>query len=465
VEEEWSSYFLVRPDDIIWAPVCLLVLYIFAYNKRKKYKGTVLYRYFMPAFFWRIFFALVYTLVSQYYFLFADTNHYYQGVLDMHRAVMDDFSYLSDIYTNVKLKDDNRIMNYFLYDPLGITHLYMYDIKNYMVPRFALPFSLAFGKSYMAIAFCMSFFAFSGCWRLFKMFCSIYPHLHKKMAIATLFLPSVLFWGVALMKDTICLGALGFFLYAAYNVFIRSHKRFVSLIIMIAAGYLIYYVKPYILICVLPAFMLWLFLRVRVLIQDKTLRQISTGLFATVSLVAGFFLVQSFTASEVASQYSADNLLATVQQQQNIFEGNKAGGSGSNFAVAKIGGDSPVGALALFPVGVVNTFFRPFPWDVRSPFMAFSFFEAIVFLLITYQCFKKVGFKKTFAYLSSDPVLVFCFVFAIMFGGLIGLSTTNFGALVRYKIPCLAFYAITFFVIMDKSGKFSPDYIFSKKYF
>ena len=96
--EEYSSYFLVRLNDLIWAPICFLVLYIIAYKKRNKYKGSVLYGYYMPGFLWRILFAIIWTFVSQYYFEFADTNHYYQAVLDMHLAVLDDPSYLNDIY-------------------------------------------------------------------------------------------------------------------------------------------------------------------------------------------------------------------------------------------------------------------------------------------------------------------------------------------------------------------------------
>jgi hypothetical protein len=297
------------------------------------------------------------------------------------------------------------------------------------------------------------------------MFYLLYPNLHKKLAIATLFLPSVLFWGVALMKDTISLGALGYFLYAVYNVFIRNHKRGISIIIMIGAGALIYYVKPYILICVMPALILWLFIRWNVLIPDKTLRRVSTFLLSIISVVAGFFLVQSVTSSEIASQYSTEKLVNSIQTQQKSF-GTENLGARSNFASTKITeGASPISMISLFPIGIVNTYFRPFPWDVRTPFMFFSFIEAICFLIITYQCFRRIGIRQTFTYLFSDPALVFCFVFAVMFGGLIGLSTVNFGALVRYKIPSLAFYAITFFVIMDKSGKFSPKYIFSKRFF
>lgn len=463
--DEYSSYFLIRETDIIWGPLSLLVLYIIVYYKRKKYAGTVLYGYYMPAFLWRVLFAVIYTLISQYYFVFADTNHYYQAVLDMHKAVTDDLGFLSDIYTKLKLKDDNPIFNYFYFDAISVTHFYMYDVKNYFVPRFALPFSLLFGKSYIAICFGLSFFAFGGCWRIFKMFYQLYPHLHKKIALAFLFLPSVLFWGVALLKDTICIGAMGYCLYAAYKLFIAKKGGLMDVLIMIGAGLLLFYIKPYIIICLAPAFLLWIFLRARVLIEDRTLRQIATFMFAIISLVAAFFLVQSFTSSELASQYSAENIMKTVKSQQQIFSGSDAAaGGGSKFEVADVG-NSFGGMLLSFPTGIMNTFFRPFPWDVRSPFMALSFMESFGFLVLTIMCFRAVGFKKFFNIIMSNPVITFCFVFAIFFGGLIGMTTINFGALNRYKIPCIPFFAMMLFLVMDKSGKFSSKYIFSKKFF
>jgi hypothetical protein len=97
--------------------------------------------------------------------------------------------------------------------------------------------------------------------------------------------------------------------------------------------------------------------------------------------------------------------------------------------------------------------------------MLFSALEALAFIALTYMCFRRVGVWKTFQIIFSDPVISFCFVFAILFGGIIGATTTNFGALVRYKLPCIPFYALAFILVMDKSGKFSPKYIFSKKLF
>ena len=50
----------------------------------------------------------------------------------------------------------------------------------------------------------------------------------------------------------------------------------------------------------------------------------------------------------------------------------------------------------------------------------------------------------------TDPLIMYCFFFSIVFALFVGASTLNFGTLVRYKIPCLPFYAISLFLIYEK---------------
>ncbi|MGH2564381.1 MAG: hypothetical protein ACRDE5_07705, partial [Ginsengibacter sp.] len=46
--------------------------------------------------------------------------------------------------------------------------------------------------------------------------------------------------------------------------------------------------------------------------------------------------------------------------------------------------------------------------------------------------------------------IMYCFLFSVVFALFVGASTLNFGTLVRYKIPCLPFYAISLFLIYEK---------------
>jgi urea transporter len=92
--EQDLSYFLIRVNDLYLVPICLVVLYFFANIMHKKYKYHPLQKYILPALTIRFVCALLYTLVIGYYYGFGDSHNYYQGVLDMHKAVEDNPSIL-----------------------------------------------------------------------------------------------------------------------------------------------------------------------------------------------------------------------------------------------------------------------------------------------------------------------------------------------------------------------------------
>lgn len=460
---DFTDLRLIKESDIFLVPFCLLLLYCVAYAVRQKYKKTPLDKYFMPALWLRFLFAFIYAAIIQFYYGYGDTSLYYQAVADIRVAMRNESGLWQEIYSSLKLDPYSPLYNYFQYDHGAFTHLYMLNTSNYMVPRVAVPFSLVFSNSYLCICFCLSFYSFGGCWRVFKMFTELYPRLHKKFAISILFLPSVLFWGGSLLKDSICMGSMGFALYAAYNIVFKKRKIFSSSLILVFSLFLLYNIKPYIILCLVPAFLLWLFLEFRTKIPDKTLRQISGVLFSVVSIVVGLIALQSLTQSEMTAQYSSDKILKTVQGMQGSF-GMSTEGTGSSFTVGAA--STSFGAtIGLLPLGVVATLFRPFLWEARNPLMIISGIEGFLFFYLTYLAFRRIGFRKFFSLVGSDSVLVFCIVYSLLFAAIIGVTTTNFGALVRYKIPCVPFYLIMLFIVMDKSRKFTPDVVFSKKFF
>jgi len=467
MDDEFSGYVLFRVNDLYLVPICLTILYILGIMMRKRYKNSVLGPYILPALTFRFIAAVGYTYITQYYYGFGDSTTYYQGLLDLHKAYDTNPDILLSVYSKIQLSKTDPIFPFFLYDGNGAMQYYMLDPRTYTVPRLALPFSLLFNKSFLCISFCISFFAFLGSWRILKLFYDMYPHLHRKLAIAILFLPSVLIWGVSLLKDPICLAAMGFFLYASYSLLIKKKRITSSIVSILISGFLLLNLKPYILICTAGVFLLWVFLRFREGIKEPVLKNVSTILFSIVAVGAGYLMVNQLTTDETTSKYSTEQILNTIEATHSTF--NRVGssfeeGGRSNFSVGTVN-NSVLGTILLFPLGVVNTYFRPFPWDVRSPIMILAMLESLAFLILTLKCFSKIGLGKTFSYIFSDPLITFCFVFAIVFGGIIGITTTNFGALVRYKIPSMPFYMLTFILVMDKSGKFSRKHIFSKRFF
>jgi ABC-type Fe3+ transport system permease subunit len=103
--------------------------------------------------------------------------------------------------------------------------------------------------------------------------------------------------------------------------------------------------------------------------------------------------------------------------------------------------------LTKFPAGVVVTLFRPFPWEVKKVIVALSALEAIIFLAGTLIVFFRNGFWGFFRKIFSDPNLTFFLSFSLIFAFAVGVSSYNFGALSRYKIPCLPFYAALLIIL------------------
>ena len=94
----------------------------------------------------------------------------------------------------------------------------------------------------------------------------------------------------------------------------------------------------------------------------------------------------------------------------------------------------------LAPQAVGTALFRPFVWEAHNPVMLLSALEAGFILLFTLRIFWRTGVVRTFSIIGQHPILVLCFVFALVFAASVGITSSNFGTLVRYKIPMIPFY-------------------------
>jgi hypothetical protein len=60
----------------------------------------------------------------------------------------------------------------------------------------------------------------------------------REIAIATLFVPSVFFWGTGVMKDPLCIGALGYLTYSSYQLFLKRKFSIISVIWLVICWYI-----------------------------------------------------------------------------------------------------------------------------------------------------------------------------------------------------------------------------------
>jgi hypothetical protein len=115
--------------------------------------------------------------------------------------------------------------------------------------------------------------------------------------------------------------------------------------------------------------------------------------------------------------------------------------------------------MTKFPLAVNVTFFRPYLWEAKKVLVVLSAIEAFIFLFLTLKLLFTISLARIWKTIAGDPTIQFCLVFAIIFAFAVGISSNNFGALSRYKIPCLPFYALALILIHYKNKPASKKFL------
>ena len=83
--------------------------------------------------------------------------------------------------------------------------------------------------------------------------------------------------------------------------------------------------------------------------------------------------------------------------------------------------------------------------------MVISAIENSILLIFTVLLIIRLNPFKFIRENLKEPLFVFSVLFTLLFGFGVGIASTNFGALVRYKIPLIPFYFTTMYLIYKKT--------------
>jgi hypothetical protein len=325
---------------------------------------------------------------------------------------------------------------------------YFGDENNYMVARIVTILCFfTFGK-YLIINLCFSMISFSGVWRLYRFFYEQYPHLHKQLAIAILYLPTFVFWSSGILKDPICTGAMGWLTYAMYEMFYKKQGLIKNTAIICFCAYMLANLKIYILISYVPFFCLFLILKNVNLLKNKFVKLMVGPALIVGSVLAG----QQVMKKMELGRFAADGLTDRIKNQQQSFEEQAQQGIGeSNFSLGVDFDGSITSLLKMAPAAVIATFYRPFIWESRKLSTLLSSLESMAMIIFTFYVLFKVGLRRFFRTLSKEPAALYSILFSLLFALFVGATTLNFGTLCRYKIPCTPFYLIALILIWDSA--------------
>jgi hypothetical protein len=318
--------------------------------------------------------------------------------------------------------------------------------QSYMVIRLAALFDLITFSTYTATAVLFSVLSFCGSWLLFNAFYQLKPTQAKLLAMAVLFLPSVVFWGSGLLKDTVTMACLGVATYYIFKLVINRQFRISYIVLVILVLYGLYVIKIYILMIFLPAIILWIFIYNFQRIKSTVIRIMAAPFVLILAAVSGYYAALS--AVEDNAKYAFDSLAKTAQITAYDIRFWTGRDAGSGYTLGELDGTWN-SLVRLAPEAINVSLFRPYLWEVTNPLMAIAAIESILFIVLTaYVLFYSRGWLIT---ALKDPTVIFCLTFSLVFAFAVGVSTFNFGTLMRYKIPLLPYYLVALIFIFSYS--------------
>ncbi len=430
--------------DYLLLPVYAIIVFFIGLKIKNRFIQTnSAYRFFLPGLIIKVLGAVSFSVIYVYYYGGGDTTAYLRGSKALINLFFTDVSAAFHIFLgNYETTDFFKFTANTGYPPF-----YMFkDPGTYAVSRFSLPFVFfGFGRMLPSVIL-LSSFSYIGLWLFYKMILKLFNFNHKILAFSILFVPSAIFWGSGIMKDTFTFAAFLWSMVNIYQIFIRKKNIAGNLFLLILNSFVVITIKPYIFVALIPTAFIW--------IIGKNVKNISNNIlkysFLPLLILFGFSfsLILLNVFSEPLEQYGdIDSMISQAQIiQQDLIRAEQYG---QNFY--NIGDYDPSisGMLSKFFPAIIAGLFRPFLWEAGNILMLISGLENFIILFLTLYTIIKVRLK-IIRYLTNDSLLMSLFIFSLIFAFSIGISSANFGALVRYKIPLLPIYIPMLVIILMK---------------
>jgi hypothetical protein len=425
--------------DCLLFPIYVAFFYLVFRAFRSRYEDPQLRIYHRNAFWIKVISSVAFTIFNVYLSIGDSTLLYHREGYNIYNLILKDSSYLDLLFSEGKQFDETL-----LYDRYNTG--YFKSEANYLVAKLVALFSFVTLGKYLLINLIFSMIAFTGIWKLFLFFYEQHPKHHKKFAIAIIYMPTFIFWSSGILKDTLCVAALGWITYTLYEILFRKRSIFINGIFLAIAIYLLAIVKVYILISYVPVFVLFIILKGMAGVNNAFLKYTIAPVLLIVALFSFNKVLNSF--DDELGAYAVKGITKSVKNLSNALEKT---GAESTFSLGAEYDGTPAGLIKLAPFAVVATLFRPFLWEAHNASSLVAALESLMMICFTLMVIARAGLIRFCRLIMREPLIMYSFVFAMAFALFVGASTTNFGTLVRYKIPAMPFYLISIFLISEKA--------------
>ena len=419
---------------ILYMIVNLMVLSAVVYLLWRRSEGLIR-KWMVPAWMMKCF-----GLIYKYYYGLGDTLAYFDGSLVLaNLARSDPRSYIDFLWRGDQLEVINN----------GEARaLFMVKITSLL--------TLLARDNYWIITLYYSTISFIAAWRLTVVISKIANTVTSYAIMGLWFLPSAVFWGSGLIKESIAMSCL----FVLFSVFLKLWSRAKifawEIGLLLLSLWMLWILKYYYLAVFLP-------FTVTALVIAFIIKKYRwpVSVIGRIILCLVIFLVPAVTISLLHPNFYPEVFLEVIVFSHNQFIAVSDPGGLIHYKNLEPSIHSVVNNV---PLAIFSGLFRPFLWETSTLIEAAAGVENLFLLILS------VGALWNFRKLLQSPyrlvlgtVLMYCLVLCVF----LALSTPNFGTLSRYRASFLPFYFVVICIenpvlkkllsfIQRKSGDLAP---------
>jgi hypothetical protein len=443
----------MRPITIEFWEYLIVVFYmvligaIFSRTKNINIKKHPEYKYYIWGVYAKIVGGVMFSMIYVYYYGNGDTISYFTSAQPLAKLLM------NDPVTYVKaMVEENSWSNYYRFfnQETGYPHGYVYiDSRTFILSKLISPLVILGMNSFLLTGALVSTIAFGGIWSLYKTFVRYYPSLRGELAIAILFFPSTVFWGSGIMKDTFTFTAMCWYVHSMDSIFFQKRDKVKSWFTAVIATLVMISMKPYIFMMIFPGTLLWIMYHRVQRLPNAMIR----ALFLPFALITMGFITVTILNSlgDQLNKFSLDKALETVVVAQKDMKRSEQYGD-NYFDLGEVEA-TWTSVISKFPSATFAGLFLPSILHSNNIVMFIAALENTWLLIFFVRILVRTRIYHFITLLRTNPLLQMCFLFTMGYAFMIGVTTPNFGAMVRFKIPLLPLFVSAMYIssfILDK---------------
>ena len=417
---DWIDIFLVPAYFFIF-------LLILIYIKKRNPQNILIQKYLIKGFIFKVACAVFYALLIHFYYGFGDSLSYFKDAIFLKHQISTGAESFKVLFDNQKtVREAHGII-------AGGSE------SGFTVEKVALLLSYISFSRYLVVTLFFAVVAYSGMFKMLQTFHDIMPGWDKRLALIVLFFPSLSVFGSGVLKDTLCMASLGWLLYCSQQLFVKRHFKLKYIFILLLSIAVISILKVYIIAAFIVPYILYLLILLVKRIHSPFIRRIILPILLLI--VTGGYIYYSAEIDDKLGYYAVDKLVENVKDQSTSYLTGENADTESTFDVGNF--EPTLSSFIMkMPSGIVAAIYRPFIWETKKFIIIFSALESLFLLWLTLYVLYKTGIRHFFGGIFNNPLTFLCISYALLFAALIGLSTSNFGTLARYRLPLIPFYAV-----------------------